>query len=623
VIDAIDGPPAGPAGRCTRPRGACHIGLVVVAALLLAAVLMLAGPAGQALAKSWYIDRMDVLLDVQENGDVLVTEEVTFTFEGTFSFVSRDIPTKNMGGISDFSVSDADGNPLPQGEGPGRWYVEKDGDKRYMVVGFDLTDASATWVFRYKAHDIVKFYDQGDELRWYVFDADTPVPIGSVRATVKLLGAVSAERMTQAAQTATGVPVTVTSPEPSVMVFEAAGFDPYTDFKIVTGFPKDVVKLTWSVRRVAAFLIPKVGFAMPIITLLTMLLIWRRRGRDDPTVKYASYIGEPPSDLPPGVVGALIDEKVDIKEVIATIVDLARRGYLEIADTKKKGVFSKAQSEFIRLKSHDGLRGYEAMVMRALFDPSHPDRVTTVDLKNSFYVHVGPIVEAIYDETTNIGLFDGNPKKVRTRWQGYGLILGLVLGGAAALMVKTDTPGWAWWVAGSIISVLIVWGFSQYMPRRTPHGAQEQRRWEAFCNYLEDLTRFQDMESAQDKFELYLAYAVAFGVEKQWVRRFEGLTVPSPTWYHPVFIPTTMDHRPWTPDMSTGMPVGGGRGMPGGGFSLDTISDSLFGSLNNMSTVLTSSPSGSGSGRGASGGGGGGFGGGFSGGGGGGGFRAG
>jgi hypothetical protein len=82
----------------------------------------------------------------------------------------------------------------------------------------------------------------------------------------------------------------------------------------------------------------------------------------------------------------------------------------------------------------------------------------------------------------------------------------------------------------------------------------------------------------------------------------------------------------------TGVPVGGhlaggipggGPAIPGGGFNLDTISHSLFGSLNNMSSVLTSAPSSSGSGRGAFGGMGGGFGGGFGGGGGGGGFRAG
>jgi len=68
-------------------------------------------------------------------------------------------------------------------------------------------------------------------------------------------------------------------------------------------------------------------------------------------------------------------------------------------------------------------------------------------------------------------------------------------------------------------------------------------------------------------------------------------------------------------------------GGSGGGFSLDTISDGLFKSLGNMSSVLTAVPGSSGgSTKGAFGGGGfsgGGFGGGFSGGGGGGGFRAG
>ena len=105
----------------------------------------------------------------------------------------------------------------------------------------------------------------------------------------------------------------------------------------MTGFPKGVVKYTWTARRVADFIIPKLGFLLPIVTFLTMLLIWRRRGRDEPGQVYAKYVSEPPSDLSPGLVGALIDEKVDTKEVIATIVDLARRGYLEITDTARRG----------------------------------------------------------------------------------------------------------------------------------------------------------------------------------------------------------------------------------------------------------------------------------------------
>ncbi len=601
-------------------------GVVGIAALL-------AGPAGgQAQAKDWWMDSMDVLLDVQTNGDVLVDEEVTFTFEGSFTFVTRGIPTGNTDGITDIAVYDANGVALAEGDGPGTYSTVSEGGYLYITLNFDLTDTSETWTIHYKAQQVVMFFDQGDELRWYVFDAETPVPINSARATVRLPGEVPSDQMFPSVQTGNGVEAQVGSPGASTMVYEATGFPAYTNFWIVTGFPKGVVEYTWTARRVAAFIVPKVGFVLPIAFMLAMLLLWRKRGRDDPSVVYAKYVSEPPSDLPPGMVGALIDERVDTKEVIATIIDLARRGYLEMTDTKDDGFFAKPVTVFTRRKPLDDLKGFEADVARSVFDSSHPDQVTTTDLKNHFYVHVGPLVERIYNDTTKAGLFHQNPKTVRSRWLGYGLLTAIILGGLTALMVLLRVPGWGWFMFGSILSVLIVWAFGPRMPRRTSQGAQEARKWEAFRNYLEDLTRFQDMETAQEQFEKYLPYAVALGVERQWVRRFEGLSVPPPMWYHPVFVPIPMGGGygggpvgtgPLESNIPGGTMGGGAPGVPGGGFSLDTISDGLFGSLNNMSSVLTSAPSSTGSGRGSFGGGGGGFGGGFSGGGGGGGFRAG
>lgn len=622
-------------------RGPLGWGIAALIATVCALAVLLAAPVSEAQAKSWRIDSMDALIQVQENGDVLVDETVTFSFEGSYTYVGRVIPTQNTDGITDVQVYDSAGNALPKGDGPGTYQTLREGDDLVIVVNFELTDATETWVFSYRAHSVILFWDEGDELRWYVFDDQTPVPIDYVRATVKLPGSVPVEDMTYAVQTGVGVEPTVTSPGPSTMVYEASGLPPYTQFWIVTGFPKGVVEFTWTPRRVAAFVIPKLGFILPIAFFLGMLLIWRRRGRDDPSAVYARYVSEPPSDLSPGIVGALIDEKVDTKEVIATIVDLARRGYLEITDAKKDHLLARTETIFTRTKPLDELSGFERRVADALFFGSHTDQVTTNDLKNNFYANVGPIVEQVYEEVTKAGLFSASPKKVRARWVGYGFLVAVILGVLTLIMAFAGVSGWGWFMFGSIISVIIVWAFAPRMPQRTVKGAQEQKKWEAFRNYLQDLTRFQDMESAQDKFEKYLAYAIAFGVEKQWVRRFEGLNTPSPTWYHPpVFIPVPTGGGPIRTGglgdgpgggLGGGFGGGGGAGMPGGGgggFSLDTISDGLFNSLGSMSSVLTSAPSSSGSGRGAFGtgggfSGGGGFGGGFSGGGGGGGFRAG
>ncbi len=579
-----------------------------------------------AQAKEWRIERMDTTLDVQKNSDVLVTEEVTFTFVGPFTFVGRVIPTGNVDALTDFQVLQ-NGQPLPQGTGPGTWQTFREGTNQVVQLNFDLADTSATWTIKYRAVGTIFFFDQGDELRWYVFDADTPVPIGASTATVKLPGAVASKDMSGAIQTGPGVSNEVTSPASSNMVYTAGPFPAYTKFWITAGFPKGVVKFTWTAKRVAAWIVPKVGFAMPIFVLLGMFMAWRRRGRDEPSAAFASYVTAPPSDAPPAVAGAVIDEKVDVKEVVATIIDLARRGYLEIEDQKEGvWVFRTTKNVFRKLKPFDDLVGYERQVADAVF--GQRDEVTSGDLKNKFYTHVGPIVDKIYSEVTQRGFFVSNPKAARATWMGLGIALLIFgVGGSFVLGVFLSLPGWGWLFVGSLVSGVILLLFSGAMPKRTAKGAQETRQWEAFRNYLRDLTRYQDMATARDTFERYLPYAVAFGVEKAWVSRFQELQLPAPSWYLPMVLPGP--GGPWvgTGQPGTGAPLGVPTGMPaglpGGGFSLDSISDGLFSSLHNISGVLTSSPSGTGSGHGAFGGGGGGFGGGFSGGGGGGGFRAG
>ena len=87
-------------------------------ALALAVVLLLTCTVAPAQAKDWRIESMDVVLDVGPKGDVDVSEEVTFRFEGAFSFVGRVIPTDNLDGIEDVRVSQ-DGAPLPEGTEPG------------------------------------------------------------------------------------------------------------------------------------------------------------------------------------------------------------------------------------------------------------------------------------------------------------------------------------------------------------------------------------------------------------------------------------------------------------------------------------------------------------------------
>ncbi len=223
-------------------------------------------PAATAQAKSWSIDSMDVVLDIEKNGSLLVEETVTFRFEGSFSYVGRVIPTANLESLSDIEVLQ-DGRLLPRGDGPGIWDVFNEGDSKVIQVNFALTDASATWVFRYRALGSILYFDEGDELRRYLFDADTPVPIESVRATVRLPEPVPKEEMTMALNTGPTVDRNTAHQSPG---WPCSSRDGTALHQLLDcgGLSQGVVTYQWTVRRVLAAVVPRLGFALPILVFL-------------------------------------------------------------------------------------------------------------------------------------------------------------------------------------------------------------------------------------------------------------------------------------------------------------------------------------------------------------------
>src|SRR5207237_7999135 len=77
---------------------------------------------------------------------------------------------------------------------------------------------------------------------------------------------------------------------------------------------------------------------------------------------------EPPPGLIPAEAGALADEKAEPREVLATIVDLAVRGYLHVEQITT--AFGQTDFMFKRLKPIGGdpnLKDFELFVLAKLF----------------------------------------------------------------------------------------------------------------------------------------------------------------------------------------------------------------------------------------------------------------
>lgn len=243
----------------------------------------------------------------------------------------------------------------------------------------------------------------------------------------------------------------------------------------------------------------------------------------------------PPPDVRPGQLGTLVDEHADVRDVTATIIDLAVRGYLLIEQIGGPEVRERDRDwRLVRTDKPDtDLLDYEHRLLSALF--SDRSDVTLSDLRTTFASSLARVQSMLYEDVTERGWFSGNPRWVRARWVAAGIALAVV--GAGITAVLAATTHWGLVGVPLVLVGLLAASVSRAAPSRTPAGTAVLAQTEGFRRYLAtaeaDQLRF---EEGEDLFSRYLPFAVAFGLTERWTRIFaelaaRGVDLPVPTWY--------------------------------------------------------------------------------------------
>lgn len=630
------------------------------------AALALAPNVAMAQERRFHMDRYDSRIVVNTDGSLDIEETLVYVFEGQYRRGLRIWETDRLESIYDFEVFEVvDGEEVPYEETsfapdepstsgePGTYGVERGNPTRvrWVYAGGPTPSSGTTnktFIIRYRVEGAVRVYDDRDELDWYAVPPDWQSPINSSRVEVVLPEGTDTSGFTTAS-----VPGNAeVSKQGDTIVYSADG-NLDDGFEVGAQIPKGVLSATaprWQaaidaeerateemrrIRPIADFVILVLSLLVGAGGVLFVVRRWYIHGRDKPFKLFSDYVAEPPSNLPPGLVGTLLDESADVRDVIATLVDLARKGNLTIQETRTSGFLTQSKDFEYRLLNNKVDYRFEEMVLSAVFGSSGVVKLS--DLKNTFYTKLPPIYDEMYKSLVALKYFPENPKAVRNRNMGTGcgiaFLGGLILFGSIAL-----APAFAGLLPllGVAVGLVgLVWVFtSSAMPKKTDFGAEESTKWRAFSNYLQQIQKYTDVQAAADKFQQYLPYAVALGIERQLINQFNNVPAAMPPYYAPYG---------WHPYGYYPVGVGGvgqqqAGGAPGGptpsfdpGGAMQGMSDSLAGAMqgmadsfttmvNSASSALTSSPSSSGSGGsgGSWGGGGGSFGGGGGGGGGGG-----
>lgn len=595
--------------------------------IVVIALVWLSVPSG-AQAKSLYWKRFDVDVTVLPNGDLRVveTQEIVF-LGGPFHYGYATIPGDRLEGITDIEVWEG-GQRYEQSRSSREYTFQSGWDNQDLWVKWYFpytSDSSHSFEFRYTVKGAVRRYDEGDEVWWMAVPEDHDYAIRSSRVTLYLPEGVTVNARDGgdgfvAESDGVSAQVKVSQDRRTVAVVASESLDPGDFLAVGVKFTPDVVggktpgwqadfdsKASWddSWRPVWNLVLGTLGLLTLVGAPLGVYLLWYTRGRDPHVGLVADYLPEPPEDVPPGVAGTLVDEKADLQDVIATLIDLARRGYLTMTEETEKGfggLVFKRDFAFERTdKDWGALRDYEKVLLRKLFGRSRTKRMS--DLKDEFYTALPKIRSGLYDAVVDAGYFRASPQKTRQLYTVLGIVAGiLAVTGAivvSALLIEWVDTIWCpaiGLVVGGVALVIV----GQAMPRKTRKGAEATARWRAFKRYLQEIERYTDLETATELFERYLPYAIAFNLERRWVQKFARIeTTPIPGWYYPY----------WMTGHASGRSVGRGHvsgeggarpsvqdmsdGLAGG---LQSMSDGLVGMFNSVGKTFTSAPSSSGSG---------------------------
>jgi hypothetical protein len=315
---------------------------------------------------------------------------------------------------------------------------------------------------------------------------------------------------------------------------------------------------------------------------LGVIIAWWSRGRDPEVGPVAEYVATPPSDLPPAVVGALVDEVVDQRDIVATLIDLARRGVLQIDSPGTRGFARDNDFTMTIVQREPDLSPCERALLVALFGGVwEPQRPVALSAMKATFDDVGLRLRSIlYDELVERGFFRTSPSRTRHLWKKAAVTLG-ISGLVTTIGISGIVPA-AWILGVALVALaLLALSVARSMPQKTPAGAEAAAQWQAFRRYLEAIDRFEDLEHAQELFERYLPYAVAFGLEKSWVASFSRVSTPAPRWFGMEDWPMIL------PSGSAPLPGAGSTGTPAGTLpSLQTVSTQTGNSLQATSNSL-------------------------------------
>ncbi|OGM04741.1 hypothetical protein A2112_00775 [Candidatus Woesebacteria bacterium GWA1_42_12] len=570
---------------------------VVFASLLL--IILFVGKAYAQDDTGWTIESFKSDIRINSDTTVDVTETIIVDFDGLAKHgIYRTIPVKYQTQYGNnlnirlnlLSVRDSGGDKLET-------KITKEGSNTKIRIGdpdFTISGRN-TYVITYKVSQVITTPGENAEFYWNVTGNDWPVPILSATANIYTPDGSLVNTICFTGYFGSQAHNCSASKEGNTAIFSTKNIEPQEGLTIALALNKSALTFPSGSQKFLYFLMDNWLYLVPILVLIIMFRLYMLKGRDKKFIDiFNEELGEepvpfleslnaisttisPPKGMSPGEVGTLIDERAHLRDITATVIDLARQGFIAVVEEPKKGLFGKAKFVLTyNEKEESGLKPYELSILDMLFTEKRDIPAVLTKLHPKAYQSLKEAEKNLYEDLTMNGYFEGRPDEVRNKYLAVGIITifaGIFLGGGLAPFIVSPASFFFAFIASGLIIV----AFSFFMPARTGKGRKVLAEIVGFKEVLNLGSWRTKVYEKHNFFEEVLPYAIAFGITEKFITAFKDADIKNLSWYKGtgsgiVYFNASLAsiNSGLGSGISASRPKGassGGSGFGGGGFS--------------------------------------------------------
>ena len=534
-------------------------GRVAVAAIAAAWAIGLSGAAVHA-DEGWVITSFHSEIVIGADSTLTVQEDIKVDFGSQQKHgIFRTIPLRYRYDDSHDRYYSLAVVAITNGTGPVPYTATIENDTEVIKIGdpnFLVTGANR-YVITYTVAGVLNSFSDHDELFWNVDGALWPVPKQEVTATVVVPdNSFQKAACYQGPAGSTEACTFGMNPAKSIDFSSTRSLGSGEQMSIVTALNKGAVSVPAPMLEARKRQFPQDAFDITPLTVGLTLLIaiagiglvawnWWAHGRDrvyltqyyltndprertDPLFHHETVVVEfdAPQNMRPAELGLILDERADAKDVTATIVDLAVRGFMTIAEVPEAKDWT-----FTWKGGGDAaaLLPYEQTILDGLF--AGQQQVKLSELKGKFAPTLRTAEGQIYTDAVSRKLFTARPDTTRAQWGCLGV--GVMIAGVATSVALGLAFGWGLIGAAVVLTGLVLTITFPFMPQRTAAGRELLQHTLGFRLYMTTAEKYRQQFAAKAQiFTQLLPYAIVFGCVSLWAKAFEGIdTSASSGWY--------------------------------------------------------------------------------------------